>query len=181
MKSIWRVLRTNVHSARVALSLSSGCSTTLRQLYICSLRWLRPTDEETLRENSTSTFAHHRTFVTSSDCDFHFKSSATLQHLSCCIDDWADRHGFDIDLSFESGVLSIDCGLKGVFVINKQGPNRQLWLASPLSGPLRYELCSGCWTNTRDGHNLYVRLKTELETMFGADLSFDTFPDQENS
>ena len=36
-------------------------------------------------------------------------------------------------------------------MLNKQVPNRQLWLSSPLSGPCRYEYVDGTWTHTRDG------------------------------
>jgi len=107
------------------------------------------------------------------ESNFLFESNATLHNLSSCIGDWADRKGFDIDLSLESGVLTIDCGKKGVFVLNKQAPNKQIWLASPISGPLRYNFCSTGWTNTRDGHDIRTRLKTELESIFGGGLSLN--------
>lgn len=34
--------------------------------------------------------------------------------------------------SFQSGVLTVNLGQKGTYVINKQTPNKQLWLSSPL-------------------------------------------------
>lgn len=52
-------------------------------------------------------------------------------------DDWndiADEHaeGANFDVSFSSGVLSFSLGDKGTFVVNKQTPNKQIWLSSPL-------------------------------------------------
>ena len=32
----------------------------------------------------------------------------------------------------QSGVLSINMGSKGAYVINKQSPNKQIWWASPI-------------------------------------------------
>ena len=34
--------------------------------------------------------------------------------------------------AFQSGVLTLKLGSKGTYVINKQTPNRQMWLSSPL-------------------------------------------------
>ena len=45
----------------------------------------------------------------------------------------------DIDINYSMGVLNIDLGRYGFWVINKQTPNRQIWWSSPVSGPRRYE------------------------------------------
>ena len=37
-------------------------------------------------------------------------------------------------------MLSVRLGARGTFVVNKQTPNRQLWLSSPISGPFRYDM-----------------------------------------
>lgn len=47
--------------------------------------------------------------------------------------------GEDIDISSSNGVLKLELGSIGVWVINKQTPNRQIWWSSPFSGPRRYE------------------------------------------
>lgn len=36
------------------------------------------------------------------------------------------------DVEYSQGVLTINLGQLGTFVINKQTPNRQIWLSSPL-------------------------------------------------
>ncbi len=45
------------------------------------------------------------------------------------------------DVSLASGVLTIELPGHGTFVINKQVPNKQIWLSSPISGPARLEMC----------------------------------------
>ena len=55
-------------------------------------------------------------------------------------------------------------GTRGTFVLNKQAPNLQLWLSSPVSGPLRYSFCSesAAWLNTRDDHELFTLLSSDF-------------------
>ncbi|EGT54939.1 hypothetical protein CAEBREN_28735, partial [Caenorhabditis brenneri] len=39
------------------------------------------------------------------------------------------------------GVLTVNVSKTvGTYVINKQSPNKQIWLSSPMSGPKRYDL-----------------------------------------
>ena len=67
----------------------------------------------------------------------------------------------DVEVELASGVLTLKTP-EGTWVLNKQVPNRQLWLSSPLSGPCRYEYVDGTWTHTRDGSSLDVLLEREL-------------------
>ena len=63
----------------------------------------------------------------------------------------------------------------GTYVINKQPPNKQIWLASPVSGPYRYDWVVlgegmqekegsgvGDWMYVRDGSRLSELLRKEL-------------------
>ena len=67
----------------------------------------------------------------------------------------------DVECELASGVLTLKTP-QGTWVINKQVPNRQLWLSSPVSGPCRYEYVDGTWTHTRDGSSLSELLEREL-------------------
>ena len=67
----------------------------------------------------------------------------------------------DVECELSSGVLTLKTP-EGTWVLNKQVPNRQLWLSSPLSGPCRYEYVEGTWTHTRDGSSLSDLLEREL-------------------
>ena len=68
----------------------------------------------------------------------------------------------DVECELSSGVLTLKIAGTGTWVLNKQVPNRQLWLSSPLSGPCRYEYVEGTWTHTRDGSSLAELLEREL-------------------
>ena len=67
----------------------------------------------------------------------------------------------DVEVELSSGVLTLKTP-EGTWVLNKQVPNRQLWLSSPVSGPCRYEYVDGTWTHTRDGSSLSELLEREL-------------------
>ena len=68
----------------------------------------------------------------------------------------------DVECELSSGVLTLKIAGTGTWVLNKQVPNRQLWLSSPVSGPCRYEYVDGTWTHTRDGSSLHELLEREL-------------------
>lgn len=65
---------------------------------------------------------------------------------------------------------------KGTYVLNKQPPNKQIWLSSPESGPKRYDwvvqgesmahkeesIPSGDWIYLRDGSSLVDLIKNEI-------------------
>jgi frataxin len=70
-------------------------------------------------------------------------------------------------------------GDKGTYVINKQPPNKQIWLSSPRSGPKRYDWVIqgdgqhqkegtgvGDWIYIRDGSSLDSLFQQELDVTF---------------
>ena len=44
-----------------------------------------------------------------------------------------------VRMLLQQGVLNINLGKLGFWVLNKQSPNKQIWWSSPISGPRRYE------------------------------------------
>jgi len=53
-------------------------------------------------------------------------------------------------------------------VLNKQAPNRQIWLSSPLSGPARFNWDGGApgrWRAARGGAELAATLAAELAAL----------------
>lgn len=60
-------------------------------------------------------------------------------------------------------------------MLNKQAPNLQLWLSSPISGPLRYDFSCDAqqWVNSRDGHPLLPLLAKDLEQLAGLKVCLD--------
>lgn len=72
------------------------------------------------------------------------------------------------EVSCTYGVLTLDFGARGVWVINKQKPNSQLWWSSPISGPRRFEYnqITKKWEWTRDPSvQLDALLHQELSTL----------------
>ncbi|KAL0882605.1 hypothetical protein ABMA27_001043 [Loxostege sticticalis] len=70
------------------------------------------------------------------------------------------------DVTFSDGVLTVALGPKyGTYVINRQTPNKQIWLSSPVSGPKRYDLVlkdGGYWVYKHDGVPLHRLLQDEI-------------------
>ncbi|TGO58427.1 hypothetical protein BCON_0055g00300 [Botryotinia convoluta] len=92
----------------------------------------------------------------------------------------------DVDVEYSAGVLTLSFPPIGTYVINKQPPNKQIWLSSPTSGPKRYDFVitsegqdskegtgSGEWIYLRDGSSLNELLLNEV----GVDLSSSYTPD----
>ncbi|KAG7157591.1 Frataxin-like, partial [Homarus americanus] len=73
-------------------------------------------------------------------------------------------------ISSPSGVLTLKLGSFGTYVINKQTPNKQIWLSSPVSGPKRYDFVDGVWVYKHSGVTLHHLLSQELSSVFKTDI-----------
>jgi frataxin len=99
----------------------------------------------------------------------------TLKHLLATIEDALGDH-LDIDLG--DGILTIELEAGGTYVINKQAPNRQIWLASPASGAWHFDFRegpgkAGRWVATKGGGTLSGLLSSELTAATGVQLVLD--------
>ncbi|KAI0048430.1 Frataxin [Auriscalpium vulgare] len=86
-----------------------------------------------------------------------------LDSLEAFVDKSADP---SYEVEYSSGVLTLSLGPDVVYVINKQPPNKQIWLSSPHSGPKRYDYSRELddWVYSRDGRTLGSLLNEELST-----------------
>ncbi|KAI0670111.1 Frataxin [Trametes maxima] len=84
-----------------------------------------------------------------------------LEALEELLDDVGDP---EYEVEYSSGVLTLKLGRDGTYVINKQPPNKQIWLSSPFSGPKRYDYDPAIdeWVYYRDGDTLNQTLNREL-------------------
>ncbi|KAJ6189236.1 hypothetical protein N7519_004144 [Penicillium mononematosum] len=98
----------------------------------------------------------------------------------------AQEEGSDIEAEYSAGVLNISVPALGTYVLNKQPPNKQIWLSSPISGPKRYDwivegdymhekqdsrpFVNGQWIYLRDGSNLTELLNSELTLRLPKDI-----------
>lgn len=102
--------------------------------------------------------------------EFHRLAESTIHSLQEKFEDYGDfidLDGFDID--YANDVLTVKLGELGTYVLNKQTPNRQLWLSSPVSGPSRFDWdqVTKAWIYRRNKANLYKILEDELEQLSG--------------
>ncbi|KAK1318739.1 hypothetical protein QJS10_CPB04g01802 [Acorus calamus] len=102
--------------------------------------------------------------------EFHKLADETIQNLLEKFEEYGDDiqlDGFDID--YGNQVLTLKLGDLGTYVINKQAPNRQIWLSSPVSGPSRFDWdrTSKAWIYRRSKANLLHLLEEEVAKLCG--------------
>ncbi|KAL2424382.1 hypothetical protein ABEF95_009423 [Exophiala dermatitidis] len=118
-----------------------------------------------------------------SDAEYHEIADQYLDTLVLAVEEMSETSNEGIEAEFSAGVLTITHPKNGTYVINKQPPNKQIWLSSPISGPKRYDWVAlgpgqhekedstveagdngagGRWVYLRDGSSLSELLKKEL-------------------
>ena len=101
---------------------------------------------------------------------YHDLADMTIESVQEVYEDFADASpSLEVDVESSGDVLNVTIGELGTFVLNKQAPNKQLWLSSPVSGPLRYDFCqaSARWLNSRDKHSLLPLLSDDFHALVG--------------
>ncbi|XP_060877781.1 frataxin homolog, mitochondrial isoform X2 [Metopolophium dirhodum] len=108
------------------------------------------------------------------EIDFEQACNETLESLCEYFEQVVEDnpHLENPDILFSDGVLTIQLGEPyGTYVINRQTPNKQIWLSSPTSGPKRYDFNGTKWIYKHDGVSLHELLTSELSKQF----SFNKF------
>nr|QFP40045.1 frataxin [Halisarca dujardinii]QSX72233.1 frataxin [Halisarca dujardinii] len=101
------------------------------------------------------------------DLKYSKVADETLEELSDFFENLGDTGlcPSDYDVEFGSGVLTVTVGHgKGTYVINKQAPNKQIWLSSPISGPKRYDVVDGRWAYSHEDTSLHDLLSREFSS-----------------
>lgn len=90
----------------------------------------------------------------------------TLQDLMEQID---DALGDQMDVDLDGGILTIELPSGAQYIINKQTPNREIWMSSPVSGAKHFVFAkeAQCWVDTRGGDPFYDLLARELSQASG--------------
>ncbi|KAI3502246.1 hypothetical protein L1887_30278 [Cichorium endivia] len=102
--------------------------------------------------------------------EFHKLADATIHDLLEKIEEYGDSvdiDGFDID--YGNQVLTVKFGNLGTYVLNKQTPNRQIWMSSPVSGPSRFDWDQNDkgWIYRRTKAKLLETLENEIQQLCG--------------
>ncbi|KAJ3261337.1 hypothetical protein HK103_005945 [Boothiomyces macroporosus] len=102
---------------------------------------------------------------TLTDIEYHKHADRYLDNLVEYLEEFGDQTTVDgYDVLYSSGVMTLKLGAKGTYVLNKQPPNKQIWLSSPISGPKRFDLngLKTKWIYSRTGISLNSLLDDEL-------------------
>ncbi|XP_012276458.1 frataxin homolog, mitochondrial [Orussus abietinus] len=119
----------------------------------------------TIAERDASSNITEASVTEISRIQFEKISDETLESLSEYFDELVEQanHLQDADVSYGDGVLTVKFGKQyGTYVINRQTPNRQIWLSSPKSGPKRYDFIDDKWIYKHDGKSLHALLDSEI-------------------
>ncbi|KAG8832847.1 Mitochondrial chaperone Frataxin [Serendipita sp. 400] len=111
--------------------------------------------------------------------EYHAFADETMEALLTSLENLVDGAAdAAYEVEYSSGVLTLKLGETGTYVINKQPPNKQIWLSSPISGPKRYDYNtdSGKWMYTRDSQSLGQLLEQELSTAFDKEVRLGIEP-----
>ncbi|KAH7883905.1 Frataxin [Phlebopus sp. FC_14] len=104
---------------------------------------------------------------------YHALSDATMTTMLERLEDLLDEIANNtLEVDYHSGVLTLNLASHGTYVINKQPPNKQIWLSSPISGPKRYDYVPATdnWRYSRDGQGLDELMERELGSILGREV-----------
>jgi len=84
----------------------------------------------------------------------------------------------DVEVEYSAGVLTLTFPPIGTYVLNKQPPNKQIWLSSPISGPKRYDwVVKGEGQHQKEGGGqgdwIYLRDGTSLSDVLAKEVGVD--------
>ncbi|OWB68295.1 hypothetical protein B5S33_g2328 [[Candida] boidinii] len=100
--------------------------------------------------------------------DYHFHADETIELMYNDLDEFFINN--DLPHEVEENVRV------GEYFINKQPPNKQIWLSSPISGPKRFDYLDGEWTCLRDNTKLKDIIQDEVAENVDSSFQFsETF------
>ena len=96
------------------------------------------------------------------ESDFHRAVDAALARIEASVE---AEDALDSDL--EGGVLTITCAGASRIIVNRQTPNREIWVAAR-SGGFHFASREGAWRDTRSGEELFASLARLIGEQCGA-------------
>ena len=96
------------------------------------------------------------------ESEFHRAVDAVLARIEASVENMA---GLDVDL--ESAILTVTCPDESRVIVNRQTPNREIWVAAR-SGGFHFTSREGEWRDTRSGEELFACLARVIESQAGA-------------
>ncbi len=98
------------------------------------------------------------------ESEFHARVDAILTAVE---DALADS---DVDADATGGILTLDCSAGGKIIVNRQTPNREIWVAAR-SGGFHFRFNGAAWIDTRGGEDLAARLARVIAEQSGESIA----------
>jgi CyaY protein len=101
------------------------------------------------------------------ESDFHRAVDAVLARIESAAE---ASDALEVDL--ESGILTITCPDASRIIVNRQTPNREIWVAAR-SGGFHFRFAEGAWRDTRGGDELFASLARIVRSQSGEEIAFE--------
>ena len=101
------------------------------------------------------------------ETDFHRAVEAVLARIEAAVE---SSDALDVDL--EAGILTVTCPDRSKVIVNRQTPNREIWVAAR-SGGFHFAFRDGAWRDTRSGDELFASLARILASQAGVRVDFE--------
>lgn len=100
------------------------------------------------------------------ESEFHRAADEVLARIERAAE---ATEGIDGDL--EAGILTLECPDGSRIIVNRQAPNREIWVAAR-SGGFHFAWRDGAWRDTRSGAELFASLSEIARSQAGESLDF---------
>lgn len=100
------------------------------------------------------------------ESEFHRAADAVLAGIEAAV-----SGSGTLDADLEGGILTVECPDGSKVIVNKQAPNREIWVAARAGG-FHYRLADGRWRDTRSGEELHDALSRLLAAQGGERVGF---------
>lgn len=100
------------------------------------------------------------------ETEFHRAVDAVLERIERSVE---ASDALDVDL--EAGILTVTCPDDSRVIVNRQTPNREIWVAAR-SGGFHFAWRDGQWRDTRSGDELFASLARILSTQAGENVAW---------
>jgi len=104
--------------------------------------------------------------MTMTESEFHRAVDEVLRRVESAVE---ANDALDVDL--ESGILTVECPDGTKVIVNRQTPNREIWVAAR-SGGFHFAARDGAWRDTRSGEELFASLASIVRAQAGETLDF---------
>jgi iron-sulfur cluster assembly protein CyaY len=97
------------------------------------------------------------------ESEFHGAVDAVLARVETALE-----REEDLEVDLESGILTITCPDGTRIIVNRQTPNREIWVAAR-SGGFHFRFDGGEWRDTRSSDELFASLERVIRAQSGVE------------